>query len=651
MSDPGALPQDAPQPVQPAYTPPSLDILKKMFDDARQLTQEARRESCIDRDYYDGHQLTAAEISVLTGRGQPPLIINRIRRGVDGIMGVVVQGKTDPRALMRNPPKEGDSGSPQQQSQDPTQGMMGHNAGPPIAKPELDAGDVASMTLRFISDSNNFPAIKMDVLENMLIEGTGASLVEFVDGDVKITQVRWEDYFHDPRARYADLSDKRYDGVAKWMYADQVALIYPEFKQALLDCANGSGSAFGAYDASWEDRPENPLPWVDSRQRRLMMVEMYHLEQGQWMRCIFCAAGVLEYTPSPYKNDKGNTVNPIEAVSAYVDRQNRRYGVVRDMRGPQDEINMRRSKLLHLLNSRKVQQVDPNAPPVDADTARAEAARPDGVIPPGWQAVPSTEQIAGQAELLAEAKSEIERMGPNPAILGRQGADASGRAQQVRQQAGLTELARVLGRFTDWDTRVNKQMWNRARQFYTDPKWVRVTDDIGAPQYVRINEPTAPQMVTDPATGQQMMQPGPPKNHIAQMDVDIVVDSVPDTASLQQEVFAEFMQLAQINPQAYPPKFLIQISPLPEKQKLLKALEGAQAEAAQAAAPQMQMAAAEKTADINKTNSETVKNLADAKSKEVGAVTDAMHGHMIAAGHVPPPGAVPQGADTGVAVQ
>lgn len=618
-----------------AYTP-DLDRLKKMFDDSRDATQDARIQSDIDRDYYDGKQLTQAERRILRRRKQPEIIINRVRRGVDGLLGVVEAGRTDPRAYMRNPPKPEDAGA-----QQPPQPMVpGQPAPAPAPKPDMDAGDVASLTLRYIADSNHFQSTKMDVLENMLIEGAGAAVIEIgEDQNVIVTQIRWEEFFFDPRSRRADFHDARYVGVAKWMYADFVAAIYPEKAEALADFAtSGSIGGFSVFDVSWEDRPDNLRPWIDRVQRRIMVVEIYHQEGGQWMRCVYWAGGILEAAPSPYKDEKGHPLCPIEAQSGYVDRENRRYGMVRDMRGPQDEINMRRSKLLHLLNARQVQQVDPTAPPMDADSARVEAARPDGVLPPGWNIVPTTDMATGQANLLAEAKSEIERLGPNPAILGRQDPDASGRAQQVRQQAGMTELGRLLGRFNRWELRVYKQMWNRARQFWTAPKWIRVTDDEGAPQYVMVNEPT-PAVGLDPATGQPI--PGKPKNHVADMDVDIVVDAVPDTANLQAEVFQDLVQLAgSYGPGVVPFKVLLQMSPLPRKRELIDMLEQAQADAAQqqqaANAQKIQLLQAQAEADIAETNSKAARNYADAQRLQIAGVRDASEAHVALT--TPPPG-------------
>lgn len=618
-------------PAQPAGK--DLSELKKYFDDSRSQNQEGRLQGLLARDAYDGEQLSDTTIKALKDRKQPQIVRNRIRGGVNGILGVVEQGRTDPRALMRNPPD--DMAPPQQPQQ--TQGRPGAPQKKP--KPPLDAGDVASMALRYISDTSHFQPLKMDVLENGLIEGYGAAIVEgTTEGakEVTITQIRWEDYFYDPRSRRPDFQDKRYDGIAKWMYADMVVAIYPEAKDKLGDfVASGNVSIFGGFDATWEDRPDNLQPWIDSKQKRLMVVEMYYLEANTWWRCVFYAGGKLEDAVSPYKDEDGKPVNPIEAWSCYVDRKNRRYGVVRDMSGPQDEINMRAIKAVHEINTRQVQQEDPNAPPVDTDIVRQEAARPDGVIPPGWKIVPRQDVVANNLTMLQEAKGEIERFGPNPAILGRQGADASGRAQQIRQQAGMTELARPLGRFNDWELRIYKQCWARARQFWNDPKWIRVTGDDGAPQYVRINEP---QPHPDPMMAAQGMA-GPPKNHIAKMDVDIIVDPVPDTATLQQEIFTELTQLAKVyGPQSVPFKILLRMSALPKRRELEQALEEAQAEQAQASQPQAQIEMHKAMTDTEATHATTVLKQAQAGLTEVQTVTAALEGHMKAttAAQLPP---------------
>lgn len=545
-----------------AQTPPDISRLRKMFDDARDLTNADRVLSQRDRDYYDGpEQLNSDVRRTLKARGQPAIYTNRIRPAIDGMLGVLEGGQVDPRAYPRNPADQ-------------------------------DASDVATKALRYIADASRFAQTKLDCAENFLIEGTAAAIFEWDGRQITVTQIRWEEFFFDPYSRRPDFKDARYLGVAKWMDLSVLRGIYPERIAAMGDPLTSGSSAL---DNTWQDRPDNALAWVDRQRERLMVVELYHNEGGQWFRCVYCAAGVLEYDVSPYRNTiTGETRCPIEAESCYVDRNNRRYGRVRDMVPIQDEINARRSRLLHLANSRQLQQSDPAAAPVDPRTARSEAARADGVIPAGWQIVPTADIASGQQLLLAESKSELERMGPTPAVLGRQeGASQSGRARLVLQQAGMTELARPLGRIEDWENRGYRQMWMLAQQYWTGPTWIRVTDNQKAPEFLQINEVVTdeagrPVPQIDPRTGMPAMQlqqgpDGQPvavpvpmiRNRIAELDMDIIVDSVPDTANLAQEVWADLLELARSGIPIGSPQFMIavEMSPLPNKAEIIERVE------------------------------------------------------------------------------
>lgn len=621
--------------------PLGIKELKKRFDDSRFLTLDARTDSELSRDYYDGYQLTPNEITALAARNQPKVVNNRIQRAIDGIMGVVDQGKSDPRALMRNPPEDAppQQQQPQMGQPQPGQQVMGGNGGPPLE----DAGDIASKALRFIADTTHFDAIQMDALENGLIEGCGAAIVEVSGTDVFVTQIRWEEFFYDPYSRAPDFKDARYMGVAKWMYSDDVAALYPKAKTD-MDAFASNGVLGGLPDVTWEDRPNQGVPWVDGTRKRVMVVEIYHRTAAVWYRCVFYANQILEYGVSPYQDDKSNPTCPIEGWSAYVDRNNNRYGLVKSMRDLQDEINKRRSKAMHEVNTRQLQYKSMDVPPVDPATAKREAASPDGMIPFGLEIVPRSDVVANNMEMLAEAKSEIERMAPVPALLGRSaGADSSGRAQQVRQQAGMTELSRVLGRHRAWKMRMYDQMWSRARQYWTGPKWVRVTNDNDAPEYIRINEPGPAVQGIHPQTGMPTVLPGPPKNDIAKMDVDIVLEDVPDTATLEQEIFAELSQLAQVyGPQAVPFEIILEASSLPDKRQLIEKLKAYQAQNApqQQAAQQLTMAegqakvtkmqadAAKAGAGAQETQANIVLKQAQAGFAEVQTVNAALEGHI-----------------------
>lgn len=581
-----------------------LARLKKMFEEARDLTQTARTDSLKDVDYYDGKQWTPAELAALRKRKQPDIVINRIRPAVNGILGVVERGKSEPRAYPRTPK-------------------------------DADSADVATDTLRYIADYTRFAQTKIRCFKDMLVPGTMAAQVKVnEDLQIEVEQIRWEEFFYDPRSRREDFRDAAYMGIARWTYVDGVKALYPDKADEIEDALNSADA--NVIDETFGERPSDAgHSWVDKKRRRLLVVELYYRDGPNWNRCCYIASTVLANGPSPYVDERGRPACIIEAASAYVDRENNRYGAVRDMRGPQDEVNKRRSKALHYLNTRQVQEAQPGMGMGDVNEVRTEAARPDGVIPSGWQVVPQSDQVRGQLELLQEAKNEIERLGPNPAVIGREGADASGRALMARQQAGLVELAILFGLLDDWELRIYRQMWARARQYWTGPQWVRITDDEDAPKFIGLNQPEI-----DPMTGQVLGY----KNAIAELDIDIMLDSTPDTANLQQEQFETLVQLVGTNPmyaQQVPFELLVRLSAMRHSTDILdeikKAREEQQAAQAQQAQVQQQAGMAKAAADIRKTN-------ADASLSEARAQTESLKPQLEVAGMVaeaqayPPPG-------------
>ena len=171
------------------------------------------------------------------------------------------------------------------------------------------------------------------------------------------------------------------------------------------------------------------------------------------------------------------------------DRDGDRYGFVRNMRSSQDEINQRRSKGLHILNSRRI--ITASHDGKDIENIRREAARPDGVIqyppgsePPVFDDGAKGQELNGQLAFLEDAKNEIENYGFNPALIG-QGVDRlSGRAMQIQQQAGIAELGPYLIAFRSWKLRVYRAIWNAVQRYWTGERWIRVTDDDGVAQFM-----------------------------------------------------------------------------------------------------------------------------------------------------------------------
>ena len=583
-----------------------LDKLKRYFSESAYKTKDAREASLVALDFYDSDQYPATELRVLHTRKQPPVVINRIKPAINGIIGVIERGRSDPRAWPRNPGSD-------------------------------EAADVATDVLRFVADFNRFKRLKQDCFLDMLVPGTCAALIGVDDEkQVTITQVRWEELFFDPQSRRADFKDGRYLGVAKWMYADDLSGLYPAHAQDIDAASNvNAGMGLNAGDESFLDRPlaySGMAGWVDAKQRRLMVVEMYYRENG-WKRCVFIGSTVLDEGESPYLDHKGEADCPIEAMSAYVKRDNSRYGAVHDMIDLQREINKRRSKALHLLTVSRVQLKNPQFAQTDLDAVREEAARPDGVLPAGYEMAANIAELQGNLELLQEAKGELERMGPSPAVLGRNEHDDSGRALLARQQSGLIELANLYGALEDWELRVYRQCWSRVKQYWTAPQFIRVTDDENAPRFVGLNQPVlgAPMVGAHPETGMPRIERPVLgyTNAVAEMDVDIEIDATPDSATVQQEAFGEILKLVGMSPiyqQQVSLKQLIQLSPIPHKRSVLDAVAAGEEAAARNNAQASALQAAHLQAKTHQAQAGALEHAASGQAKLIDALTYAARG-------------------------
>ena len=600
--------------------------LRKMVEDFRDGTQESRDVGEKSRRYYDNDQIFGETERAWKRSKQPKVIRNEIAPAINGMLGVIQQAKVDPRAWPRNPENE-------------------------------DQADVASKALRYVADSQKWHKKKVDAAETFLIEGIAAVAVEASDdGDPTITQLPYDELIYDPYSRRADFSDAAFKGIGKWMYEGDLQRRYPLMREDLSQAFSSSswGSEMGL---DRPDKPENLLStyWIDPKRRRIFVVEIYHREDGEWMRSVFYVGGVLEQDASPYTDDRGETLCPFVFQSCLITRDNQRAGLVKAMLSPQDELNAYGSRALHLARSRQIRVSNPEFPPeVDARTAALEAAKPDGVLPVGYEPVPTTDLLNGMQLMMSEARQALVRQAPTPAVLAdASAANQSGRSRLVLQQAGMTEIARALGRFEDFENEMYRLAWVVLKQFKTQAWWIRTTgDDAKKAEFTGINQPVgepteqSPQgEPIDPRMAQMMAQAGqPPKiqNELAKMDVDIEVETVPDTANLQAEQFEAIAPMLPLLAEAVGPKKAFEIgvalSSIPEKQRIKDLVdrpdevtpEQQQQMQQQAAMQQqieqmgiqLQMQAAQfdnmkKEADIAKTQSDT--RLNEAKIEEIDA--------------------------------
>lgn len=545
-------------------------VLKQVvawFEESEQSSQTSREKAERDRDYYDGKQWTEEEAAELRRRGQPVIALNVIRARVNYHLGMEKKQRRDPKAFGRGPEDQ-------------------------------QAAEVATEALRYAMERTDYHSERSRVWENVKIEGNGAlepSLVPRPDGnyDIAWKQVPWDRFFADPHSARGDYSDARYVGQVKWMDEEEVLEAYPDGGVAVDAALAGATDVGIGLGTTYEDRPRWQM-WADPRRKRIRVVQIWYIEHGQWIWCEFCKGGVLASGPSPWEDDEGDSLCGLLAESCYVDRENNRYGEVRDLVDPQDEVNKRRSKALHAVNTNLVITESGAIPDGDIEKARREANRPDGLIVvqgrgARFEIDRNTELAQGQAVLLQQAMAHVMSTGPNAALLGKGTEDQSGRAIQAQQQGGLIELGDGLDVLRRLDHRVYKFTWWAIRKYWQAPMWIRVSEDPEAPSYLGLNQ-------------MQMTPMGPQMNNrLAEADVDIILEDAPDVPTLEGESFAAIMDVLKSGAPPMVMQFIAEMHPglrSSVKRKLKGLVDQMMQQAAQAAEKQQALEEAKAQGDM-----------------------------------------------------
>ena len=128
---------------------------------------------------------------------------------------------------------------------------------------------------------------------------------------------------------------------------------------------------------TYDDKPKFSL-WADKKRKRVRICQIWIRRDDAWYFAEFTKGGILKAGPSPYRTDKGESDCELFFQSAYVDRDNNRYGFVRELIPLQDEVNKRRSKALHLMSVNQLHYEEGAVD--DIERARKEMNRPDGTI-------------------------------------------------------------------------------------------------------------------------------------------------------------------------------------------------------------------------------------------------------------------------------
>jgi len=336
------------------------------------------------------------------------------------------------------------------------------------------------------------------------------------------------------------------------------------------------------------------------------------------------------------------------------------------MRGPQDEINHRRSKGIHLLNS--VGVYFETGAFVDPEEARAEFHKANPFVElnrnrlkdDSFRVEKNVDMAMAHVQMLQEAKSEIDQIGPRPMPPQNEGGQKmSGRLYIAQQETGALEMKPVFDCLRKWAIAIFKRYHWLIRMTWNAEQWFVVVDEDTEEKYrlvgvnVEMSRGERLQTAIDDGTelkkavryaygfqGRQLLRQAtahvqqtiaqiqqqggqPPQqgqvqqavvnallslpisqeritaNDIGRSNVNIIIETSPNSVLAQHEQFQELTGLAKegLLPMANPKVFevILEASSLYNKAKLIKILNAPPDEATQQAqqaaqqAQQMQM--------------------------------------------------------------
>ena len=286
---------------------------------------------------------------------------------------------------------------------------------------------------------------------------------------------------------------------------------------------------------------------------------------------IFTGNYVIQEGESPYRHKRFSLV-PIWGYKRKKDGTP--YGIVRNLRDPQKDLNKRRSKALYLLSANRVIADNDAIDDTDQswDDIVQEANRPDGLIKqnPKSQRGIKIENEAKMAEEHVQLMAQDERYiqsasGVTDELMGRDTNAVSGKAIRARQeQGGVTTTA-----FFDNHRLAFKLsgeiILSMIEQLYTEEKKVRITGgENGAnAEFLVINQPNA-------ETGEMI-------GDITASQADFVISEQDYSATIRQAMFDSLTDMVKtMQPEASMQilDLVFELSDLPGKEKFVDRLRG-----------------------------------------------------------------------------
>ena len=497
-----------------------LTKLMQFRRQARIAQADNRTEMATDEDFYDGIQYTPEDLNILMSRNQPPLVYNVIKNTVNWMLGTERKSRIDYRVLPRK-------------------------------KTGAQAAKIKTKMFKYINDASKGEYMRSLAFEDCVKAGlgwleVGARKIKW-DEPLFVRRETWRNMWFDHLSREPDGRDMRYIIREKWVDLDVGMGMFPERAERLRVMAESVNSMYPympddvvIQDYASEFDMESDLsifyggPWDGARQRVKLIEAWYRMPMNvkvmqmrdpdtpygtmdgaiyrpEWQdhkylvdggyfttydtmkmvvrQGIWCGKLFLQDTMTPYIH------NRFPFVPFFCYRRQRDglpYGVIRDMRDPQDDLNKRRSRALVLLTAKQI--VSEKGAVDNKKEAYEEAHRPDGWIETNigkkFEMIKQDQLAMEHVKLAQDDQQFIQNIAGGIAEenLGHQTNAISGKAIQAREMQGMTTSGVVYDNYYFSFSMAGEIILALIEQFKDQQDEIRVTGDESKDEFIEINK-------------------------------------------------------------------------------------------------------------------------------------------------------------------
>lgn len=568
--------------------------MQQWVREARLVSADWREESWRDCEMTDGAQWSDEDTVKAQNAGIDPITINRTFPTINLILGTHLTNKLSIIAKGRT-----------------------HK--------DQEISQVMSEGIQYVLDQYNGEFLIARAFMGALVPGVDF-LAVLPNADpryekIKVAYRNWKEMYWDPYASpWIESSGCRYVFHQPWIDVEDLKAIYPESKKDIEEFYKESvGQVYETGPNTDEaDYVEEYLTsgtgmrWADGHRKRVRPVEMWYTQYEEGLFAVFADGRVYEIRPDTSVQEQYEIVKSAQEVVktivrkmkvavfvgdveldrrdtpfqhdmfpfvpfvGYTDRFNFPYGVPRQIRGQNIEVNKRRSMALALISSRRVTvEEDVVDSQEQLQALHDEANKLDGfmVVKSGGMAgqkIKIEEQTAlaqAQISLMSQSENEIQQIsGANAESMGYESNAVSGRAIGLRQTQGATITAPLFANLRRSLKCLGTQIVSSIQSLWDREKVLRVTDRLtGAERFVVLNE------ITRKPDGSVLKV-----NNVTQGRFDVIISEAPLTDTVREQNLNLILEWVKRVPPETVPHLLslaFEMSNLPNKDQLLAKLK------------------------------------------------------------------------------